>query len=122
MDLNQITSEIISCSIEVHKNLGPGLLEKIYEKALCIEFERKGLKFEQQKRIPVYYKNQDIGEDILDLVVENSIVVELKSTEMDNPLYHAQVMSYMKLGNYKLGLLINFNRELLKKGIKRFIL
>lgn len=122
MELNQITEKIIGCGIIVHKNLGPGLLESIYESALGIEFEEAGLVFERQKVIPVTYKNKSIGEFRADLIVENRIVVELKSVERMDPVFHAQVLSYMKLGNYKIGLLINFNSKMLKDGIKRFIL
>lgn len=105
MELNQITEKIIGCGIIAHKNLGPGLLESIYESALGIEFEEAGLVFERQKVIPVTYKNKSIGEFRADLIVENRIVVELKSVERMDPVFHAQVLSYMKLGNYKIGLL-----------------
>ena len=83
---------------------------------------KKELRFDQQKIISVLYKEHKIGEHILDLLVENTVVVEIKSAEQDNPLFQAQLLSYMKLGNYKLGLLINFNKKLLKNGIKRMIL
>lgn len=120
MELNKITEKIIGCSIEVHKALGPGLLESVYEKALCIELEEQGINFEKQKILPVKYKDQVIGEFKIDIVVENSVVVELKSVERFDPLFESQILSYMKLGKYKLGLLINFNSRLLKQGIKRF--
>ena len=122
MELNKITEKIIGCAIEAHKTLGSGLLESIYEKALCIGLEEKGLKFEQQKIIPLNYKGRLIGEFRVDIVVENKVVVELKSVERHDPIFDAQILSYMKLGNYKLGLLINFNSRLLKDGIKRFVL
>ncbi len=121
MELNKITEKIIGCAIEVHKKLGPGLLESIYEKALCIELRLAGLKFEQQKSLSVLYKNESIGEFKIDILVENKIVLELKSVERHDPIFEAQILSYMKLGNYPLGLLINFNSKLLKDGIKRFI-
>ena len=121
-DLNELTKKIIGCAIEVHRQLGPGLLESIYEKALCIELSLIGLKFENQKSIIVQYKNKRIGEFKIDILVENSIVLELKSVERFDPVFEAQLLSYMKLGNYKLGLLINFNSHLLKDGIKRIIL
>lgn len=120
MELNKITEKIIGCCIEVHKALGPGLLEAVYEKALCIELEEQGINFEKQKILPVKYKHQDIGEFRIDIVVENSIVVEQKSVERFDPVFESQILSYMKLGKYKLGLLINFNSKLLKQGIKRF--
>jgi GxxExxY protein len=121
-DLNELTKKIIGCAIEVHRQLGPGLLESIYEKALCIELSLIELKFENQKSIIVQYKNKRIGEFKIDILVENSIVLELKSVERFDPVFEAQLLSYMKLGNYKLGLLINFNHKLLKDGIKRIIL
>jgi len=122
MELNKITEKIIGCCIAIHKELGPGLLESIYESALCIELNEIGLKYERQKRLPVKYKNRKIGDFRIDLLVENSIVLELKSVERHDPLFEAQILSYMKLGDYKLGLLINFNSKLLKDGIKRFII
>ncbi|MBX7152018.1 GxxExxY protein [bacterium] len=109
MEINKITEKIIGCGINVHKTLGPGLLESIYESALCIELEESRLTFERQKSIPVVYKNKSIGEFRADLIVENQIVVELKSVERMDPVFHAQILSYMKLGNYRIGLLINFN-------------
>ena len=121
-DLNELTKKIIGCAIEVHRQLGPGLLESIYEKALYIELSLAGLKFENQKIIVVKYKNNKIGEFRIDILVENSIILELKSVERFDPVFEAQLLSYMKLGNYKLGLLINFNHNLLKDGIKRIIL
>ena len=121
-DLNKLTEKIIGCAIEVHRQLGPGLLESIYEKALCIELSLAGLKFENQKSIVVKYKNKKIGEFRIDILVENSVVLELKSVERFDPVFEAQLLSYMKLGKYKLGLLINFNNHLLKDGIKRIIL
>lgn len=121
-NVNLITEKIIGCAINVHKQLGPGLLESIYEKAMCIELKDFNMGFESQKQLPVFYKNKNIGLFRMDLVVEKLIVVEIKSTERMDPVYDAQLLSYMKLGNYKYGLLINFNNSLLKYGIKRFIL
>ena len=122
MELNKITEKIIGCCIEVHKQLGPGLLESIYESALCIEFQRNDILFERQKSLPVIYKGEKIGDFRIDLLVEDTIVVELKSVERMDPVFEAQILSYMKLGTYKLGLLINFNSSLLKNGVKRFII
>lgn len=120
--LNLLTDRIIGCAITVHKHLGPGLLESIYEAALCVELEEAGLKFERQKLLPVFYRNQKIGEFRIDIVVEKKIVLELKSVERFDPVFEAQILSYMRLGRYKLGLLINFNSRLLKDGLKRYIL
>lgn len=121
-NVNLITEGIIGCAINVHRQLGPGLLESIYEKAMCIEMNDFNIGFESQKQLPVFYKDKNIGLFRMDLVVENLIVVEIKSTERMDPIYDAQILSYMKLGKYKYGLLINFNNSLLKYGIKRFIL
>ncbi len=119
---NQTTQKIIGCAIEVHRNIGPGLLESVYESALCMELDQAGLTYERQKTLPVRYKNRKIGEFRIDILVENVIVVELKSVERYDPVFAAQILSYMKLGGYQLGLLINFNTTLLKNGVKRFIL
>jgi|TARA_B100000035_G_scaffold305538_1_gene306488 GxxExxY protein len=121
LELNKTTEKIIGCAVEVHKTLGPGLLESVYEKALCIELKNGGLKFESQKSLPLSYKGVDVGEFKIDVLVEDKIVLELKSVERHDPVFEAQILSYMKLGNYPLGLLINFNSKLLKNGIKRFI-
>jgi GxxExxY protein len=119
MDLNAITEKIIGCSIDVHRVLGPGLLENIYEQALCVEFDSAGLTYERQKQLPVIYKGNEIGNYRLDLVIENSVVVELKAVDRVDSLFQAQLLGYMRLGSYPLGLLINFNSQLLKQGIKR---
>jgi len=121
MLLKDLTEKIIGCSIEVHKELGPGLLESIYESALSIELFQRGLHFERQKPLPVGYKGEQIGEFRIDLLVEDTVVVELKSTERHDPLFEAQLLSYMKLGGYSIGLLINFNSLMLTKGVKRFV-
>ena len=121
-ELNQITEKIIGCAIEIHRELGPGLLESIYESALCIELDSIGLTYERQKSLPVIYKNKPIGNFRVDLIVDGSVVLELKSVERYDPIFEAQLLSYMKLGKYRLGLLINFNSRLLKDGINRFIL
>ncbi len=121
-ELNKITEKIIGCAIEVHRNIGPGLLESVYEKAMAIELKNSGLKFERQKSLAILYKNHSLGEFKIDILVENKVVVELKSVERHDSIFEAQLLSYLKLGNYKLGLLINFNKTMLKEGIKRMIL
>ena len=121
-DLDFVTDKIIGCAITVHRHLGPGLLESIYESALCIELKESGLSFERQKSLPVLYRGQKIGDFRIDIVVEGQIVLELKSVERFDPVFEAQILSYMKLGHYKLGLLLNFNSKLLKDGLKRYIL
>lgn len=122
MELNKISERIIGCALEVHRELGPGLLESIYESALSIELDEQRMSYERQKPIPVNYKKHILGEFRADMVVEGLVVVELKSVERFDSVFEAQVLSYMKLGKFKLGLLINFNSRLLKDGIRRFIL
>ncbi len=120
-ELNEITKKIIGCCIEVHKHPGPGLLESIYESALCVEFDLNNIIYQKQLTIPVEYKNHNIGETRLDLLVEEEIIVELKATDNLSQIYNAQLLSYLKMANKELGLLINFNSAPLKDGIKRII-
>ena len=119
---NVLTDQIIGCAIEVHRHLGPGLLESVYEECLCYELGQIGLRFERQVHLPVIYKGVklDCGYK-LDLVVEESVVVELKSIEDVTPLHHAQLLTYLKSSNKKVGLLINFNVPILKNGLKRIV-
>ena len=117
-----LTKRIIGCAIEVHRVLGPGLLEASYEAALVIEFTAAKLVFQRQLVIPVFYKGQPIGEHRLDFLVEDSVVVELKSVERFDPIFEAQVLTYLRLSGKHRGLLINFNSRLLKDGVKRFVL
>lgn len=120
--LKQLTERIIGCAIEVHRQLGPGLLEGTYEAALCIELTAAGLKFVRQSVLPVVYKGQVIGEYRLDLIVEDSVVVEIKSVERFDRIFEAQVLTYLKVTGKRVGLLMNFNSRLLRDGIKRFVL
>ena len=122
MDINQVTEKIIGCAIEVHRRLGPGLLEHVYEEALWVEFQLQGIKYRQQLSVPVVYKGNDIGEYRIDLLVEDAVVVEIKSVERHNPVVDAQVLTYLRVTDKKVGLLINFNSRLLKNGIKRLVL
>lgn len=117
-----LTSEIISSAIEVHSTLGPGLLEGVYEKALCHEFDLRSIKYERQKEIKLIYKNCTVGIHRLDIIVEDKIILELKAVNEVLPIFQAQVLSYLKASELKLGLLINFNVTRLKDGIKRIIL
>ncbi|MDP4115468.1 MAG: GxxExxY protein [Bacteroidota bacterium] len=122
MDINEITNLIIGCAIDVHKILGPGLLESAYEECLCFELENKGLFIERQKQLPVVYKGIHIDYGYrMDVVVENEVVIELKSVEVLLPVHSAQILTYLKLAEKKVGLLINFNVSVLKDGIKRHI-
>jgi len=118
---NEITQHIIGAAIEVHRQLGPGLLESAYEECLCHELALRKITFERQKPIPLVYKEVklDCGYR-LDILVEERIVVELKSVDGLGPIHEAIVLAYLKLSGHKLGLLINFNVPLLKDGIKRF--
>jgi len=120
--INALTKRIIGCAIEVHRQLGPGLLESIYESALCVELELAGLQFQRQVPVSVPYKTHIIGDLRLDLLVENLVVVEIKSAERIESVFEAQVLTYLKVSGKKVGLLINFNSRLLKTGIQRFIL
>lgn len=117
---DRITREIIGASIEIHRMLGPGLLESAYEECLCYELSQRKLKFERQVPLPVSYKTikLDCGYR-MDLVVAAEVVVELKSLEALLPIHEAQLLTYLKLANKPLGLLINFNVPVLKAGIKR---
>lgn len=120
---NIITERIIKCAIEVHKQLGPGLLESVYEECLCREFDANGLKFERQKEIPIFYKGTQLSEKYrLDMVVEKAVIIELKCTDAILPVHQAQLLTYMKLTGIKLGLILNFNVHLMRQGIKRMIL
>ena len=119
MEINGITERVIGCAIKVHRQLGPGLLESIYEAAMMIELQKCDLYTERQKQLIVRYAGIEIGEHRLDLLVENSVVIELKSVERFDPVFQAQLLSYLKLGGYPVGLLINFNSRMLKQGIKR---
>jgi GxxExxY protein len=120
--LNSITDRIIKCAIEVHKNLGPGLLESIYDKAMCHELKNDGLSIVSQLVIPIMYKGVSLGEHRIDMMVENEIIVEFKAVDRLDPVFKAQLLSYLRLTDKKLGLLINFNVPVLKEGIQRVIL
>jgi GxxExxY protein len=117
-----LTERIIGCAIEVHRAIGPGLLEITYEAALAIEMTAAGLPFQRQIIVPVSYKGQPIGEHRLDFLVEDSVILELKSVERFDPLFEAQLLTYLRLTGKKRGLLLNFNTRLLKDGIRRFVL
>ena len=117
-----LTQRIIGCAIEVHRHLGAGLLEALYEEALAVEFGLQGLKFQRQVELPVEYKGKLIGQYRLDLLVEDAVVAEIKSVERYDPVFEAQLLTYMKLTGKQVGLLINFNSQLLKDGLKRFVL
>jgi len=120
---NILTQKIIGCAIEVHKHLGPGLLESAYEECLCFELHQEGLKFERQKAVPIIYKEIKLECGYrLDVLVENEILVEIKSIEAIAPLHQAQILTYLRFANKNLGLLFNFNVKILREGIRRFVL
>ncbi len=119
---NSITAEIISCAIEVHRELGPGLMESVYEVCLKKVMNDHGLQENSQVLLPVLFKGEQLEKDfVIDILVENEIVLELKSVETILPVHEAQLVTYLKLSGKKLGLLINFNVALLKNGIRRRI-
>ena len=121
MDINELTYKIIGCAYDVHKELGPGLLESTYEKCLCFEFEKLGIKYERQKELPINYKGMTLDNGYrIDVLVEDKIVIELKSVDTLQPIHSAQILTYLKLSKKPLGLLINFNVTNLQNGIRRY--
>ena len=120
MDINDLTGEVINAAIEVHRFLGPGLLESAYEECLCRELDLRRIAYERQKELPVEYKGVKLNCGYrLDIVLEKKLIVELKSCDELQPIHEAQLLTYLRLTGLRLGLLINFNVPLLKKGIKR---
>ena len=121
-DLNRITNLVIGAAIEVHRILGPGYLESVYQKAMEIELRRRGIPFVAQQSVNLQYKGEPVGEGWMDLVIEGKVIVELKAVECLGAIHTAQVISYLKATRHKLALLINFNVRTLKDGIKRIAL
>lgn len=120
--LDLLTEKIIGCAIAVHRVLGPGLLESAYEECICFELSQAGLRFERQVPLPVVYK--DVKLDCgyrMDIVVEDLVIVEIKAVERLIPVYEAQLLSYLKLANKRVGLLMNFHVPVLKSGLKRIV-
>jgi len=123
MSNSELTGLVIGAAIEVHKVLGPGLLESIYQKSLGIEFQLRGITVDTRCRVPLRYKGQELGDDlVMDFYFPERLVVEIKSVNQLAPVHTAQILSYMKLSNAPLGLLINFNVPVLKDGIKQLAL
>ncbi|MDP1800947.1 MAG: GxxExxY protein [Bacteroidota bacterium] len=122
MTENEISQIVVDCALKIHKTLGPGLLESAYEECLFFELKNAGLFVEKQKALPLIYESVklDVGYRI-DIIIEKNFIVEVKSVEALNEVHLAQVLTYLKLSNCKLGLLINFNVKLIKDGIKRVI-
>ena len=122
MHENEISDKIIGCAIEVHRILGPGLLESVYEDALCHELKLQGIQFIRQKPIPIPYKDIKLGTDLrLDLLVEDKVIVDLKAKEKLSKIDKPQLLTYLRLSEKRLGLLINFHVKLLREGIHRVV-
>jgi GxxExxY protein len=122
MHENEISEKIIGAAIEVHKFFGPGLVEQIYEESLCHEFRLRGIQFERQKPVPIYYKGVKLGVPLrLDLIIEEKVIVDLKAKEEVFALDRAKLLSYLRLTGLRLGLIINFHSVLLKDGIERVV-
>ncbi|WP_233530472.1 GxxExxY protein [Gelidibacter salicanalis] len=120
---NELSNKIIGCAIEVHKQLGPGLLESAYKECLLHELLLHGLNVQKEKPMPIIYKDVKLDHGYrIDLLVENKVVIEIKTVEGFTDVHLAQVITYLKLGNYKLGLLLNFHVTTLRNGIKRVVL
>jgi len=121
-ELNKITEGIIGAAIEVHRNLGPGLLESACQAALAYELSQRGYKVEQQKPLPMLYKEIKLDAGYrLDFLINDKVVLEIQSSDKIIPIHDAQMLSYLRLSGCKVGLLINFNVKLLKNGVKRFV-
>ena len=122
MTENELSKIVFDCALKVHQNLGPGLLENAYEECLSYELKKKGLLVEKQKPLPLLYESikLDIGYRV-DIMIENKLILEIKSVDDLNDVHFAQLLTYLKLANCKLGLLINFNVALIKNGIRRIV-
>jgi len=120
--IDKLARAILAAAVEVHRCLGPGYLESIYEEALAIEFTSAGISFARQVSVPVNYKNNLVGQGRLDFLVEGELIVELKAVETLLPLHKMQVLSYLKATGYQLGLLMNFNVPVLMRGVHRIIM
>jgi len=123
MQFDALSNLVIGCALEVHRQLGPGLLESAYEAALAYELEQQGISHERQVELPVLYKGSHLNcKYRLDMVVEGELLLELKSVDGIEPIHEAQLLTYLKLSGLRTGLIINFNETLLKKGIKRRVM
>ena len=121
MDVNELSYKIIGCAYDVHKILGPGLLESTYEKCLCFELDKLDIKYERQKELPINYKGMTLDNGYrIDILVEDKSVIDLKSVDTLQPIHSAQLLTYLKLSQKPLGLFINFNVTNLQNGIRRY--
>jgi GxxExxY protein len=122
LEFDDLSRKVIGCAIEVHRNLGPGLLESVYRHGMAFELNAQGIGFESEKLVPIRYKQDErVGDLRLDLLVERELIVELKAVEGLSPVHEAQLLTYMKLAGVHTGLLINFNSRFLRDGLKRFV-
>ena len=123
MNFDDLSNKVIGCALNVHRELGPGLLESTYEQCLCYELSKAGIQFERQKELPVRYQEVDIDCGYrIDLLIEGALIIELKSVDKLERIHEAQLLTYMKLSTIEIGLLINFNSVLLRDGIRRMVL
>ena len=120
--LDQLAHAVIGAAIDVHREIGPGFLESVYQNALCYELSLRNIKYVSQAPVSVMYKGRSVGEGRIDILVENRLIVELKAVEAYEAIHHAQVISCLKATHLSLGLLINFNMPILKDGVRRVIL
>jgi GxxExxY protein len=122
VEVERVAAEVVDSGLKIHKVLGPGLLESIYENCLCRELQTRGIDCQRQVSLPVVYEGVRLDAAYrIDVIVEHTIIVEVKAVEALTVLHEAQILTYLKLGNYRLGFLMNFNVVLFKNGIKRFI-
>ena len=122
LDEDKISAIVLESAIEVHKEMGPGLLESVYEEALCFELFSRGLTVRSQVRRPIYYKGEKLAKEfIIDILINECVILELKSVEETLPVHKKQLLTFLKLSNIKLGMLINFNVPLLKHGVSRVV-
>lgn len=121
-DLEDLVRQTIGCCLAVHRELGPGLLEKVYVRAIAIELESRGIRFSTEKTVPILYRGRLICRQRIDLLVDERVVVEVKSVERLSPVHVAQIINYLRVTGARVGLLVNFNVPLLKQGIRRIVL
>ena len=121
-ELEDLIHRTIGCCIEVHRALGPGLVERIYTRAVCLELSAKGISFETEKRYPVFYRDELICQQRVDFVVDGQLVLEIKSVERLHPVHQAQVLAYLRVTKLRVALLMNFNVSVLPDGLKRIVL
>ena len=121
-DVEELVARVIGCCIVVHRTLGPGLIETIYSRAMCLELKAAGVPYEREVQIPVLYRNELLCHQRLDLVVAGQVVLELKAVEHLAPVHQAQLLSYLRASKLRIGLLVNFNVPVMHEGLKRIIL